>query len=68
MDDLGYTNDPMPSPEGFYSITVATPSPTSFVLTATPVPGEAQANDTECGAFTLNSGGVKGSNLGVDCW
>lgn len=68
MTEMGYANDPTLSEEGLYSVSIDNPTPTSYVLTATPVAGEAQAGDTECGAFTLNSGGVKGSDNGVDCW
>lgn len=68
LTDLGYPNDPFTTVEGFYTVSVENPSATSYVLTATPVPGGPQAGDTECGAFTLNSGGVKGSNSGTECW
>jgi len=68
MTEMGYPADPMTSAEGYYSISVANPTPTSFVLTAARVVGEAQEDDAECGDFTLNSGGVKGAAGGVDCW
>jgi type IV pilus assembly protein PilE len=68
MTEMGYAADPMISEEGLYMITVNNPTPTSYVLTATPVAGGAQANDAECGAFTLNSSGVKGADGGIDCW
>ena len=68
MTELGYGADPLPSKEGWYSISVVTPTQTSYVLTAAPIAGEPQANDTECGDFTLNSGGVKDSGGGIDCW
>ncbi len=68
MTEMGYPNDPMTSEEGYYTISVANPTPTSYVLTATPVVGEAQEKDAECGAFTLNSGGVKDADGGIDCW
>ena len=66
--DLGYTANPVLSEEGHYTVSFENPTATSYILTATPVADGAQANDTECGAFTLNSGGVKGSNNGADCW
>jgi len=58
--EMGYDKDELLSKEGHYSISIANNTPTSFVLTATPVSGGKQAGDEECGAFTLNSGGVKG--------
>ena len=45
-------------------------SASSFTLTATPVVGEAQANDTDCTTLTLANTGVKGGG-GADaseCW
>jgi len=68
MAELGYDNDPMPSEEGWYQITVAKPTPSTYVLTATPVAGQPQATDAECGAFTLRSNGVQNSDGGPDCW
>jgi len=43
MADLGYDADPMPSENGLYNITVANPTPSTYVLTATPVAGQPQA-------------------------
>ena len=61
MSELGYGNaDTALSDEGFYTISVTNDSPTAFLLTATPVATGAQANDTECAAFTLSSSEVKG--------
>ena len=42
----------------------------SFTLTATPVAGEPQANDTDCTTLTLTNTGIKGGS-GADvsqCW
>jgi len=42
----------------------------SFIVTATPVTGKAQANDVDCTALTLTNTGVKGGS-GADaseCW
>lgn len=63
------------SPGGNYAlVAVADPSTasisTSFLLTATPV-GSQLAQDTVCGALTLNSVGVKsqlGPGTGGRCW
>lgn len=68
MAELGYDNDPTLSENGYYAVSVATPTPSTFVLTATPVAGEAQASDSECGAFSLRSNGVQGADGGIDCW
>lgn len=54
-----------------YDITVATPTPNSFVLTAARNAGGPMANDS-CGALTLdqrNRRGVVGGSKSVsDCW
>lgn len=71
LTELGYdVADDVLSEEAFYTVsaTVDAANPTTFLLTATPVPGGLQANDAECGAFTLNANGVKGSDGGADCW
>lgn len=66
----GATNN---SPDNNYIVTIAI-GPTldwgSFTLTATPV-GAQLTRDTDCGALTLNSVGVKGQlgpNPGGRCW
>lgn len=54
-----------------YNITVATPTPNSFILTATPNSDGPMA-DTDCGSLTLdqrNRRGVEGGSKSVnDCW
>jgi type IV pilus assembly protein PilE len=53
-----------------YNITVATPTPAFYVLTATPVAPGPMANDG-CGNFTLDSTGLRGRSGAVDintCW
>jgi type IV pilus assembly protein PilE len=52
---------------GYYTLTVVVPdpaqapvTPTTYLITATPVAGTSQANDTQCGNFTLNQLGVQG--------
>lgn len=61
------------SPGGFYSITAAAGSTgigSSFVLTATPVAGTSQANDSACTTFTISNANQKGAT-GTDannCW
>lgn len=72
MAELGYGNDAVEnSNDGFYTVSITTNSPTSYVLTATPVTTGPQANDSECAAFTLTSSsqkGVTGTANANDCW
>ena len=63
---VGATN----SPNGYYTITVATPSATTFLITATPLAGTA-LNDTQCTNFTLTSASVQGATGtagATKCW
>ena len=56
--------------EGFYTIAASTLTATTFTLTATPVAGAGQSDDTGCTTFTINQAGTKaatGSNAS-DCW
>ncbi len=61
------------SEEGYYGYTIAsTDLVNGFVVTATAVAGESQADDTGCTVMTLSSTGIKTPN-GVpagskDCW
>ncbi len=71
MQELGYGDVTVDSPDGFYNVSIANAVATSFTLTATAVAGKAQENDTYCGNFTLDSTGLKGASgsAGVDgCW
>ena len=57
------------SETGLYDITSAL-ADTSFTLTATPVAGSAQNNDTDCTTLTLTNTGLK-DGTGADpteCW
>lgn len=72
MQALGYgAAATFDTPEGHYRVSVTNPGGlASFVLTATPVAGGAQAGDAECEAFTINDKGVR-KNVGgtdTDCW
>ncbi len=61
MTELGYGDDATAlSDEGLYFVSVSNNSATSFLLTATPVEGEVQANDTDCASFTISSSEIKG--------
>jgi type IV pilus assembly protein PilE len=46
--------------QGYYSITIATPTASSFTITAVPVKAP-QTRDTSCAQFTLNSTGTQGA-------
>ncbi|MES9956400.1 MAG: type IV pilin protein [Sedimenticola sp.] len=60
------------SEAGYYTIAVdsGTVSATVFDLSAAPVSGKSQANDTDCTGLTLDEQGIKGGS-GADsskCW
>jgi type IV pilus assembly protein PilE len=53
---------------GWYALAVSSTDLTrNFTITATPVAGGAQANDTHCASFSLTSAGAK-SATNTDCW
>jgi type IV pilus assembly protein PilE len=65
------------STEGLYTIKLvndATYTATAYVLTATPVSGKRQANDTKCASFNLSQASVKtakdsgGTDNSTECW
>jgi type IV pilus assembly protein PilE len=61
--------DSIDSKEGLYSINV-TSTATTFNLTANPVAGQSQANDTKCTSITLDNLGQQ-SGTGAEpasCW
>ena len=85
MKNLGFGDDPAISEEGYYSIDVdetATAAlcgyafdpndnaPPCYVLTATPLASEAQADDARCTKFSLNSSGAKAAegSAASECW
>lgn len=72
MAELGYgANATADSKDGHYTVSIASGSETSYVLTATPVAGGLQANDAECASLTLTSSeqkGITGSGNAQDCW
>ena len=61
---------PVTSDDGFYSIAATVLTASTFTLTATPVAGQPQANDTECTSFTLTNTGIEGGEpVGAnECW
>jgi type IV pilus assembly protein PilE len=46
------------SPQGYYTITIAYPSASSFTITATPIAAP-QTTDTSCFTFTLDNSGAQ---------
>ena len=61
---------PFTTEAGHYDISATTLAATNFVLTAAPVAGQPQANDTDCTSITLDNTGVRGGT-GADpaeCW
>ncbi len=66
---------PTTSTNGYYTLSITAGNSgsinSSYAITATPVAGTSQANDVDCGAFTLNSLGqktVSGSQTQPPCW
>lgn len=77
MTDLGYSADPSPSEEGYYSIAAETDDCVAagvrcrtYTLTATPVAAKPQAADEKCTEFSVTSTGVRTAegSLGNECW
>ena len=61
---------PFATENNYYNISASAMTNTTFTLTATPVAGQPQANDTDCTTLTLTNTGVKGAT-GADtseCW
>jgi Tfp pilus assembly protein PilE len=61
----------MPFGNNYYTLTVTTPTASSYVLTATPTATGNQNNDTACGNFILNQLGqqtVSGTATAASCW
>lgn len=58
------------SREGFYGITLADISDTTYTLTATPEAGKAQENDAKCTTLTLTNSGVRDAtgSYPEGCW
>ncbi len=59
------------TPDRYYTLTIAAPvvnnRSNTFTITATPVAGKSQVNDTTCAAFSLNQTGVKCAKGGTYC-
>lgn len=63
---LPFTKSPRDGTTTFYTISTTALSATAYTLRALPV-GDQAASDTDCGALTLNSAGVKCINGGSSC-
>ncbi len=59
---------PQASDTNYYSIAATAMGATTFTLTATPVAGGPQADDSDCATLTLSNTGIKGATGGGDCW
>ena len=56
---------------GYYTLSATTPTASSYLLTATPTTASNQANDTACGAFSIDQLGrqtVSGTATAASCW
>lgn len=62
------------SENGWYDLAIVAPDATGFTVTATPVAGENQAQDTDCQSFSVTDRGVRtalndgGNNNTEECW
>lgn len=58
------------SDDGYYTITPTVLTGPAFTLTATPVAGQPQANDTECTSLSLTHTGIKTATgtTPTECW
>jgi type IV pilus assembly protein PilE len=76
--NLGYPAFPAVVGSGYYQVAVcspacapsAAPAP-SFSITATPVAGQSQVNDTQCTSFSVDSNGQQfatGTQTAAFCW
>jgi len=78
LSDLGYPAGPSAIVgSGYYQVSVASPDPTqpagvaSYAITAVPVPGSTQANDTICTSLSVNQLGAQtstGTGTVSTCW
>lgn len=60
---------PATSDDGYYTISATVLTGPDFTLTATPVAGQPQANDTKCTSLTLTHTGIQGGTPAVnECW
>lgn len=56
-----------PNVTNFYTLSIATPSATTYTITAAPS-GSQQTGDTICGSLTLDQTGAKGAAATSGCW
>ena len=58
------------SDKGYYSVALSNATVTTYTLTATPVAGTRQADDTQCTAFSVDQAGSQTATgtLGNACW
>lgn len=70
MQELGYPDEQMTSPEGHYQISISNPgSNLRYVLTAAPIADGKQSNDNDCRAFVISNTGARSSTgTKTNCW
>ncbi|MEJ2629863.1 MAG: type IV pilin protein [Acidihalobacter sp.] len=73
LTQLGYpaTLDVPTGGSPYYRVTLGLNAASGYVVTATPLAGSGQTNDTECGNFTLNGlgqKGISGTGSAATCW
>jgi len=67
--NLGFGNATTAS--GYYLLSIPALTTSSYTLQATPAAGKSQADDNECGNFTLTQTGqqgITGSGTAAECW
>ena len=72
FQEIGFAENAIDTENGYYSVVVTSSDTNSYLLTATPKEGAAQATDTYCASFTINSAGAKGvvgaTSTAAECW
>ena len=56
------------SSNGYYTITIGSPTGTRYTLTATAVAGTSQAADTNCNVLVVTVVNGSGTNTPASCW
>jgi type IV pilus assembly protein PilE len=57
--------------KAYYEVAVSMPTTTQFIVTASPIAGTAQTQDTQCGSFSIDNTGkqsITGTGSAADCW
>ena len=57
--------------KAYYELAVSMPTSTQFIVTASPIAGGAQTQDTQCLAFSIDNTGkqtISGTSTAAECW